>query len=151
MLLPAFDALQTLHGVGFADTRSLHHLLHGCDLPPTCKDATWIAQALLCPRLTARLQKVAVLDVWYFDAHNRVVTIELQVKPTIREMHWKLPRSWIELPIETSHIHDAFRELSKSSDPPDAIRGEPVEQAVDQAYRKGPPAKKARKAMKVQR
>ena len=131
--IPCFESLKQQ---GFHDLRFLYRMKYGTDMPPTCKDATWPDQAILCPALTARLSSIQVLQDWHFDAH-KVVTFDLEMRDVQPEYHWALPSSCIELPIDQGCLERGYHDTVSHWGQPHSLHqwALHVEQAVDVAYR----------------
>ena len=131
--LPSYDALRCR---GFADLRSLRERYYGAAMPPTCKEATWPDQALLSPELVSRYRGSQVLNEWHFDAH-KVVCFDLATQSMLKELHWGLPKSWTELPIEVECFEPAYEAVRRDWGQPQTLEewGQTIEHSVDLAYR----------------
>ncbi|CAE7241088.1 unnamed protein product [Symbiodinium sp. CCMP2456] len=110
--LPAGAALASM---GYQEVFSLHHNMHGEQLPATCKGATRYDTALLHPALVPLFRKAWVLsDRQLFDAHDPLCfRLALCAQRPCRSV-WRLPRPWSELSLNKESFAEAFRPAAAS-------------------------------------
>ena len=127
-----------LRSLGYHDLPFLHTRLYNTDMPFTCKEATRPDNGLFCPRTAAMVSSIQVHREFMFDAHNPVI-VDLQIPHTqTTEQRLPMPKSFLDLPIDFSHMDAAYHEALQINGTPVTIEdwGKQVEHAVDIAYRK---------------
>ena len=119
------------------DLRKIYTKLHGGTMPATCKSVTSPDNALFSPLAASWVTKVCVLPPGHFDAHN-VVTFQLTIPGlTFATKRISLPKSWIDLPIESQFLAQSYDIAVAALGVPHCLEewGQTVEYAVDHAYR----------------
>ena len=127
-----------LRSLGYHDLPFLHSRMYNKDMPFTCKDATRPDNGLFCPRTSAMIASIQVHREFMFDAHSPVL-VELKIPQTQTvDQRLPLPKSFLDLPIDFSHMDVAYHEALQINGAPTTIEqwGKQVEHAVDIAYRK---------------
>ena len=122
---------------GYRDLRAIHQRLMGTPLPPTCRGVTNPDNALFSPVAASWVINVQVLPDEHFDCH-RVVIFDLSIPADDAFVQsYKVPETFLKLPMHESDLHDAYHHLSEHlGDPPDLIEwGQRIEHAADIAYR----------------
>eukprot|EP00438_Fugacium_kawagutii_P024138 Skav222774 [mRNA] locus=scaffold600:399687:405058:- [translate_table: standard] len=141
----SLDAGKVLLNMGYLTTAQMHHALHGCLMPPTCRDITCNDQAFVRPQLAPHVVAIEVNKEKLWNDHDPVlIQMNLPVAPQ-PVYTWKLPHSWIAYEPDASlvakHFESAYDpllvDLHTSDSSFDRLRAWSVacETAVDGALR----------------
>ena len=128
--LPCAPLLRDMH---FTDLPTQFVRMYDKPMPPTCREVTTPDNALLCPLAASWLKSIEVLEDPLFDTHKVVVfSLDIPHQESFVS-RLVLPQSWLEFPIESQYIRDAYHGLDV--EPTDLTQwARKVECAVDVAY-----------------
>ena len=101
-----------LANLGFLHLQQLYVNMYGCDMPPSCKEATNPDTAFISPVLLPRLRSISVLQEPLFDAH-KVALFDLKGSSgNVFKQVWPKPRPFTDLINDENLLRQANLDLS---------------------------------------
>ena len=122
---------------GFYDLKWIHQERYGTPYPFTCKDATSPDTALVSSGLLPLLKTIIIHPDYVFDAHKPVILCFEMEAPFLTSSRLVMPKSWLELPIESEFVQTTYPEIIQTQGIPNTLEewALGVEDTIDRAYR----------------
>ena len=110
-----FPQWSHLQANGFRSLLDLHLLHQGCEMPPTCMEATHPDMAIFSPELIPLIHDIEVLGSEWFATH-KPVCFSLRIPAHgLMKKHIRFPRQFVELGLDETDFLDASQKVEFSS------------------------------------
>ena len=137
MTAQQFDLWPELSSSGCMSLPQLYQHKYGCEIPPSCKDVTFIDNAILSPALASLVGDIQVLPATFFATHSPVLFDLVLPHRSLFMPRLRHPQTFVDLCLDSDALSavgcpEVFNSVDSLS-----TWGHAVESAVDLALKQG--------------